>query len=1286
MVFGGSNYYTPPPPWREHICGLYYNITFNGRLQKTYLPQVELQAHATVLATTSRTLLTQTFINPSDNKGIREVRYTFPLYDGVSVVGFTCHVGDRTIVGEVKEKEKARAVFKEAVARGETAGLFEQLPEASDVFTTTVGNIPPSAKVIIKITYLGELKHDMEVDGIRYTIPNVICPRYGNYPGGLQTSSAISAQDSGISITVDAEMADGSFVQKIQSPSHPISMTMGTTSIAPNAEPTMTKASATLTLGTAQLDTDFVVQIVAKNTGVPKAVLENHPTIPNHRALMATLVPKFALPAEKPELVFVCDRSGSMAGSRITLVVQALKVFLKSLPVGVKFNICSFGSSYSFLWPKSVTYSQQTLDEAIRHADSFTANYGGTEMLAPLKRTIEQRYNDIPLDVMLLTDGEIWDQSALFSYLNQSVTESKAPMRFFTLGIGNGVSHALIEGVAKAGGGFSQTVGEGEKMDTKVVRMLKGALSPHVNDYTLEVKYSQREASVSEEDDFEIIEKVADSLKVKLDLEEKKAENKKPISLFDTSADPDKEELPAYDESGEAKYAHLPKIPVPRILQAPQNIPSLFAFNRTTVYLLLGPDAPSATPKSVLLRGTSQHGPLELEIPIQVLDEPGETIHQLAAKKAISELEQGRGWLPEAKDESGALIKTKFEGRFSDMVEREAVRLGVQFQVGGKWCSFVAVESNKRSKEEAAKESEGWEWLEDIPSQDRFPQSPSAIFNQNLRSMQTQQMMPSRKSASRARSGFDSSLERGETLDDLSQNANNLSSQAQLFGSTAKAKTSNGLFGGLFGSRSSSSAAPAAPLTSGGGLFGRSQSAAAPNPFGSANSSNTGGPFRNAAAFGSAAPAQAPTMSLFGSRPPPPPSGGFGSATPAASSSALFGAAPQSTSAMQDYDDQLIVLEQQNKKRLLMARQEQDAPEHQPSQDSTKSHAEQLRDYQMGLLVLHQDNPKRRMLSSLSDAEKQKLYPHGAPPPLPPLSASFAAPPQAPGAVPPPPPASGAFPPPPPASSAAPPPPPPGAQSFGDGAPQGYSMHFSNSFSGPIDPVSMGLGDDAALENFDFDSFLDDGEAAFPDMDAHHIIPYSPAAYAPASSQTRSFSPQSPHYSPTSPGYSPTSPGLTPTSTGLTPTSPGYAPPKPAFGTANVIANPTPPVATGSGFAQGKLFASTNFSFSPASKTPEELSTYLISLQTFEGSWEGSSALLVALQIQEQTFKGEFEKAGVHATVFVTALVIAVFEKKLREFEGSWELVVEKARGWLEDQGVVGDVEALIGKAGALVK
>ncbi|KAF9956202.1 hypothetical protein BGZ70_010019 [Mortierella alpina] len=610
-----------------NVCGLY----FIGS-KWHYLPLVDVQAHATLLSTTSRTTLTQTYLNPAQNGHVQELRYAFPLYDGVSVVAFTCRIGDRTIVGQVKERERAKKVFAEAVARGENAALLEQLPQASDVFTTTVGNVPAGAKMSTACDSQS---------------PQPSCP---DYPIDLARGATECVAGGRAQIIVDIIQDETSFVQQIKSPSHLLAVSLGTTSLAPSADPVMSKASATLSLESAALDKDFVVQVVAKNSGLPTASLETHPTIPNQKALMVTLVPKFSLPPERPELVFIVDRSGSMQGTRINLVKSAMKVFLKSIPVGVKFNICSFGTRFSFLWRESQAYTQSTLQEAIQHVDSIQADFGGTEMYKPIEATLRQRFKDLPLEIMLLTDGEIWDQERLFKFLNKSVFNSETPIRVFTLGIGNGVSHSLIEGVAKAGNGFSQSVGEGERMDSKVVRMLKGALSPHITDYTLEVKYADEDAMTDVgDDDFELVEKVTDSLNVKLGLAETEPlqpKEKKPISLFDTSVDLDEEApSPADDDSGAVRYAHLPPLAVPKLLQTPSVIPPLYAFSRTTVYLLMDPNCSLLRPKSVVLRGTSAHGPLQLEIPIQTLDTPGVIIHQLAAKKAISELEQGRGWL-----------------------------------------------------------------------------------------------------------------------------------------------------------------------------------------------------------------------------------------------------------------------------------------------------------------------------------------------------------------------------------------------------------------------------------------------------------------------------------------------------------------------------------------------------------------------------------------------------------------------------------------------------------------
>jgi hypothetical protein len=347
--------------WSRHVCGCYF---IHAARSRTYLPQVKLDVHTTILSTASRTVLKQTFINNSSSS-LNEIRYAFPLFDGVSVVDFFCQIGERTIHGLVKEKGEARKTYEAAKERGENAALLKQLPDASDVFTTAISNIAKGSSVHVIITYVQELKHDAEVDGVRLTIPTSVSPRYGSYPGQLQETTT-SIDSKGISITVDVSMAEGIPIKKVMSPSHPIEVTLGSLSTSTiDEDASICKASSTLALGTVELEKDFILQVVAKDVGVPQAILETHPTLPNQRTLMTTLVPKFNLKAQKPEIIFIADRSGSM-DDLIPTLVSALKVFLKSIPVGCMFNICSFGSSCQFLWEKSRLYDQDSLAEAIR--------------------------------------------------------------------------------------------------------------------------------------------------------------------------------------------------------------------------------------------------------------------------------------------------------------------------------------------------------------------------------------------------------------------------------------------------------------------------------------------------------------------------------------------------------------------------------------------------------------------------------------------------------------------------------------------------------------------------------------------------------------------------------------------------------------------------------------------------------------------------------------------------------------------------------------------------------
>ncbi|EGC47762.1 von Willebrand domain-containing protein [Histoplasma capsulatum var. duboisii H88] len=696
----------------QPLCGCWYLATTT----RQYIPQVDLKAHSTILSASSRTILTQTFINPT-SRDLGDVKYTFPLHDGVSIVGFKCEIDNRVIRGIVKERGKAKIEYQQAVQKGQAAALLEQSTLASDTFTTSIGKFPVGSKAVVEIIYLGELQHDAQSDGVRFSIPSIICPRYANSSVDtheLSQSLATLVQRGAINITVDVSVDKGSSIRGLQSPSHPIAITLGRTSVAAQDVFEANLASATLTMqqGNLFFDEDFVLIVNAKDQDVPSAFVETHPTIPNQRAIMATLVPKFNIPNNNPEIVFIIDRSGSMGG-KIQTLQTALRVFLKSLPVGVKFNICSFGSSHSFMWKKSQAYDASSLKAALKYVDSVSANLGGTEILAPVRATVERRLKDLDLDILLLSDGEIWDQNTLFSYINKAVSDQ--PIRLFSLGIGSGASQSLIEGIARAGDGFAQFVNDNELLDKKVVRMLKGALTPHIKDYTAELVYEN-----GGEDDFEIIEKPnevpagenfrspakrpAETMNV--DSKKDVPKSMQPISLFDPSY-----QEPDIKATATPLEADLPKVQPPNVLQAPYKIPSLYPFNRTTVYFLLSPDAPRTNLKSFVLRGTSKHGPLMLKIPLENIGQ-GTRLHQLAARKITLELEEGRGWIYHAKNEKGQLIIDEHESKRENIVKREAVRLGIGFQVAGKYCSFVAVESpadgkiaERKAKRESASEA-----------------------------------------------------------------------------------------------------------------------------------------------------------------------------------------------------------------------------------------------------------------------------------------------------------------------------------------------------------------------------------------------------------------------------------------------------------------------------------------------------------------------------------------------------------------------------------------------------
>ena len=103
----------------------------------------------TVSGPTVRARVTQIFRNPT--KDWVEAVYVYPLPSGGAVDTLKMVIGDRVIVGDIKERQQAKIIYEQAKQNGQKAALTEQ--ERPNIFTNSVANIGPGETVLVQIEY-----------------------------------------------------------------------------------------------------------------------------------------------------------------------------------------------------------------------------------------------------------------------------------------------------------------------------------------------------------------------------------------------------------------------------------------------------------------------------------------------------------------------------------------------------------------------------------------------------------------------------------------------------------------------------------------------------------------------------------------------------------------------------------------------------------------------------------------------------------------------------------------------------------------------------------------------------------------------------------------------------------------------------------------------------------------------------------------------------------------------------------------------------------------------------
>jgi len=460
----------------------------------------------TVSGPTVRARITQIFRNPTQDWV--EATYVYPLPEGGAVDTLKMVIGDRVVVGDIRERQQARLLYEQARQQGHKAALTEQ--QRPNIFTNSVANIGPGETVLVQIEYQEPVQQSGNEFSLR--VPLVVGPRYN--PAPVVQSVDFRPDGSGWGATSSDPVPDRDRISPPvldpaqNAPINPTAITVHLQAGFPLGEvkshhhavkiesPDASTRTITLAEGLVPADRDFEL------TWKPAA--EKAPSVGLFREhvgsadyLLAFVTPPSVGEAEqKPlprEVIFVIDNSGSMGGTSIIQAKASLIYALGRLQAGDRFNVIRFDHTMDVLFPSPVAADAEHLANARSFVSALQAA-GGTEMVPAMRAALTDTAGDDASrvrQVVFLTDGAIGNEQQLFDTL----TAMRGRSRVFMVGIGSAPNTFLMTRAAELGRGAFTQIGSVEQVEERMRGLFAKLENPAVT--ALSAKFSDAAADVT---------------------------------------------------------------------------------------------------------------------------------------------------------------------------------------------------------------------------------------------------------------------------------------------------------------------------------------------------------------------------------------------------------------------------------------------------------------------------------------------------------------------------------------------------------------------------------------------------------------------------------------------------------------------------------------------------------------------------------------------------------------------------------------------------------------------
>ncbi|GAQ92568.1 poly (ADP-ribose) polymerase [Klebsormidium nitens] len=339
--------------------------------ERGMFPLRSVKVFAKLTGLCSHVTLDQTFLNAFDTP--LEATYIFPLPPQAAVTSFRLEVKNRVVEGVIKERGEARQEYSQAVQTGHRAAIAEE--ERQGVFSIRVGNIGSGEIASVRLTMAAPLPF---ADGeATFRFPLLVAPRY--IPG-----VGLSGMDVGGGVGKDTnETPDASRItppQRVTLPGFPDPIHLGievefdVTSLPVSnvrcslhtvevSDVSQTATSPTLAIrrlrldptGDCRLNRDFILRFnVVDNSALEKVTAslmmsddadDESEEGTWHLTLVAPQGAGNAGGKTPRDVVFVVDRSGSMAGWKMLAARDAIAKMVNRLSDEDNFTVLAFDNS-----------------------------------------------------------------------------------------------------------------------------------------------------------------------------------------------------------------------------------------------------------------------------------------------------------------------------------------------------------------------------------------------------------------------------------------------------------------------------------------------------------------------------------------------------------------------------------------------------------------------------------------------------------------------------------------------------------------------------------------------------------------------------------------------------------------------------------------------------------------------------------------------------------------------------------------------------------------------------